>query len=136
MLKNTKSRKEWQKLINKQTTEYLKFIRVGGNHFLLYNNAKYDETFSINKGKKDYQFQIKIKITAIDKDFQFDNTLYAELLDQVYKFSRMYWKSIKQQNLPITIKYPKMHAEIVPHFSDAAEFAELPPFGKTDLWFL
>jgi hypothetical protein len=31
----------------------------------------------------------------------------------------MYWKSVKQQNLPITIKYPKMVTEIVPHFSDA-----------------
>jgi hypothetical protein len=107
-------------------------IRIGGNQFLLYNSAKYDETFATGKGKKDYPFPIKIKITAGDKDFQFDNALYAELLDQVYKFSRMYWKSVKQQNLPITIKYPEMVAEIVPHFSDA----ELPAFGKTNLWFL
>jgi len=55
-----------------------------------------------------------------------------EMLNQVYQFSRMYWKSVKQQNLPITIKYPEMVAEIVPHFSDA----ELPSFGKTNLWFL
>ncbi len=107
-------------------------IRIGSNQFLLYNSAKYDETFAASKGKKDYPFPIKIKITAADKEFKFDNTLYAELLDQVYKFSRMYWKSVKQQNLPITIKYPEMVAEIVPHFSEA----ELPPFGKTNLWFL
>jgi len=44
----------------------------------------------------------------------------------------MYWKAVKQQNLPITIKYPEMVAEIVPHFSDA----ELPQFGKSNLWFL
>jgi hypothetical protein len=107
-------------------------VRVGNNQFLLYNSAKYDETFASGKGKKDYPFPIKVKITAADKTFQFDNPLFAELLDQVYKFSRMYWKSVKQQNLPITIKYPEMVAEIVPHFSDA----ELPPFGKTNLWFL
>jgi len=107
-------------------------IRVGNNQFLLYNSAKYDETFATSKGKKDYPFPIKVKITTVGNDFQFNNTLYAELLDQVYKFSRMYWKSVKQQNLPITIKYPEMVAEIVPHFSDA----ELPPFGKTNLWFL
>ena len=107
-------------------------VRVGGNQFLLYNSAKYDETFATSKGKKDYPFPIKVKITAANEEFQFDKTLYAELLDQVYKFSRMYWKSVKQQNLPITIKYPEMVAEIVPHFSDA----ELPPFGKTNLWFL
>jgi hypothetical protein len=107
-------------------------VRVGGNQFLLYNSAKYDKTFAASKSKKDYPFPIKVKITAADKTFKFDNNLYAELLDQVYKFSRMYWKSVKQQNLPITIKYPEMVAEIVPHFSDA----ELPPFGKTNLWFL
>ena len=107
-------------------------VRVGNNQFLLYNSAKYDDTFATSKGKKDYPFPIKVKITAADKTFQFDNALTAELLDQVYKFSRMYWKSVKQQNLPITIKYPEMVAEIVPHFSDA----ELPPFGKTNLWFL
>ena len=107
-------------------------VRVGNNQFLLYNSAKYDETFATSKGKKDYPFPIKVKIAAADKAFQFDNPLFAELLDQVYKFSRMYWKSVKQQNLPVTIKYPEMVAEIVPHFSDA----ELPPFGKTNLWFL
>ena len=107
-------------------------IRIGNNQFLLYNSAKYDKTFATSKAKKDYPFPIKIKITAADKDFQFDNSLISELLDQVYQFSRMYWKSVKQQNLPITIKYPEMVAEIVPHFSDA----ELPVFGKTNLWFL
>jgi hypothetical protein len=34
--------------------------------------------------------------------------------------------------LTITIKYPEMIAKIVPLFSDA----ELPLFGKTNLWFL
>lgn len=58
--------------------------------------------------------------------------MFALLLNQVYQFSRMYWKSVKQQNLPITTKYPDMVAEIVPHFSEA----ELPQFGKNNLWFL
>lgn len=107
-------------------------VKVGYNQFLLYNNAKYDETFASGKGKKDYPFPIKIKIATTDKNTQLPMSVIEELLDQVYQFSRMYWKSVKQQNLPITIKYPEMVAEIVPHFSDA----ELPPFGKTNLWFL
>jgi hypothetical protein len=41
-----------------------------------------------------------------------------ELIDQVYQFSRIYWKSVKQQGLPVTIKYPEMIAEIIPHFND------------------
>jgi hypothetical protein len=44
----------------------------------------------------------------------------------------MYWKSIKQQNLPITIKYPEMAAEIFPFF----EGDKLPALSKNNLWFL
>jgi hypothetical protein len=36
-------------------------------------------------------------------------------VDQVCQFSRMYWKSVKQQNLLVTIKSPEMVAEIFPH---------------------
>jgi beta-lactamase class D len=39
---------------------------------------------------------------------------------------------IRQQNLPVTIKYPEMVAEIFPYF-DGYEF---PYFGKDNLWFL
>jgi hypothetical protein len=44
----------------------------------------------------------------------------------------MYWKSVRQQNLPVTIKYPEMVAEIYPFFKNDS----LPPFGQKNLWFL
>jgi hypothetical protein len=44
----------------------------------------------------------------------------------------MYWKSVSQQNLPGTTNYPKMMAEIFPHFQGS----KIPEFGKNDLWFL
>jgi hypothetical protein len=44
----------------------------------------------------------------------------------------MYWKSVSQQNLPVTIKYPEIVAEMFPHF----EGNEIPDFGKDRLWFL
>jgi hypothetical protein len=44
----------------------------------------------------------------------------------------MYWKSLSQQNLPVTVKYPEMIAEIVPFFDGDG----IPPFGKDKLWFL
>lgn len=56
----------------------------------------------------------------------------GQLIDQVYQFSRMYWKSISQQNLPVTTIYPEMVAEIFPHF----ERDDLPEFAKKNLWFL
>lgn len=107
-------------------------VKIRFNQFLLYNNARY-----ANSSKYEYLFPVKIKISKVVKDGskednQVTMTEAKEMLNQVYQFSRMYWKSVKQQNLPITIKYPEMVAEIVPHFSDA----ELPPFGKTNLWFL
>ena len=55
------------------------------------------------------------------------------LIDQVYQFSRIYWKSIKQQNLPVTIKYPEMVARIAPHFTGGV----IPTaIGRNNLWFL
>lgn len=79
-------------------------------------------------------FPVRIRLSKIDNQTDSDISMSDafELLNQVYQFSRMYWKSVKQQNLPITIKYPEMVAEIVPHFSEA----ELPQFGKNNLWFL
>ena len=49
-----------------------------------------------------------------------------------YQFICMYWKSISQQNLPVTIKYPEMVAEIFPYFTHD----KLPDHGKESLWFL
>jgi hypothetical protein len=37
-----------------------------------------------------------------------------------------------QQNLPVTIKYPQMIAEIAPY----SEGTGILPFGKNNLWFL
>lgn len=107
-------------------------IKFDKSQFLLFNSAKYNEGFKNEKGKKDYHFPIKIKINSANENYNITMPVVRELLDQVYQFSRMYWKSVSQQNLPITIKYPEMVAEIVPHFSDA----ELPQFGKSNLWFL
>jgi hypothetical protein len=44
----------------------------------------------------------------------------------------MYWKSVRQQNLPVTIKYPEMIAKIAPQFDSD----DIPEFGKDNLWFL
>lgn len=55
------------------------------------------------------------------------------LIDQVYQFSRIYRKSIKQQNLPVAIKYPEMVARIAPHFTGGV----IPTaIGRNNLWFL
>ena len=103
-------------------------LKIHDDDFLLYNNSRYKYNENC-----DMLFPIRIRLSKIDKQSNDIPTSDAfELLNHVYKFSRMYWKSVKQQNIPVTIKYPEMVAEIVSHFSEA----ELPPFVKNNLWFL
>jgi len=61
-----------------------------------------------------------------------DKGTIKDMIDQIYQFSRMYWKSVKQQNLPVTIKYPELVAKMFPYL----EVEEIPEFGRTNLWFL
>ncbi|MEZ5001433.1 MAG: Piwi domain-containing protein [Chitinophagales bacterium] len=103
-------------------------IEVARLKYLLYNNTRYSaKGFPIG-----YPFPVKLQLYCTEKGYFEDITIVKELIDQVYQFSRMYWKSVKQQNLPVTIKYPEMVAQIFPHF----EGDKLPDFGKTNLWFL
>jgi len=105
------------------------YVNVGYFKFLLFNNTRYFENSRLLP--KDYHFPIKLTIKA-SRDGIVDLVVIKELIDQVYQFSRMYWKSISQQNLPVTTLYPEMVAEIFPHF----ESDTLPEFGKNNLWFL
>ena len=107
------------------------YINVGFNKYLLFNNVRYYKDSRI--GKIDgYPFPIKLSIRCTHEEEAKDPKVIRELINQVYQFSRMYWKSVRQQNLPVTIKYPEMVAEIFPHFSGN----EIPEFGKDNLWFL
>ena len=107
------------------------FINIGFNRFLLFNNTRYSSNGSFNRFDG-FPFPIKLNIQCSDPEKAKDYKVIRELIDQVYQFSRMYWKSVRQQNLPVTIKYPEMVAEIFPHFSGN----EIPEFGKDNLWFL
>lgn len=103
-------------------------IPIGRNQYLLFNNTRYNA----NETVKDNPFPIKLTFSASDEELLGDKLMIKDLIDQVYQFSRMYWKSVRQQNLPVTIKYPEMVAEIYPFFRNDS----LPPFGQRNLWFL
>lgn len=104
------------------------FVKVGRNEYLLFNNTRYNQEHKASDG---FPFPVKMKITCTDRDL-LSPVIVRELIDQVYQFSKMYWKSVKQQHLPVTIKYPEMVAEIFPYFDSLT----LPEFGKDKLWFL
>lgn len=105
-------------------------LQVGDKEYLLFNNTRYNETSQVKP--KEYHFPVNVSFTCSKPELLNDVTTVKELLDQVYQFSRMYWKSVSQQNLPVTIKYPEMVAEIYPFF----EYDVIPAFGQKNLWFL
>ncbi len=99
--------------------------------YLLANNERHSETqlYSIRK----FPFPLKIKINKPS------NTLYdifdvKELLDQVYSFSRIYWKSINQVSIPVTIAYSKIVADLAAHFPEHSLPEE--EIAHSNLWFL
>jgi hypothetical protein len=105
-------------------------LNIGNRKFLLFNNTRYANlSFKASDG---WPFPIKLRIECTHPRQLEESRVILELIDQVYQFSRMYWKSVRQQNLPVTIKYPEMVAQIAPHFDGL----EIPQFGKDNLWFL
>ena len=78
-----------------------------------------------------YPFPIELDIDCTEKSKLKDVKIINELIDQVYQFRRMHWKSVRQQNFPVTINYPEMVAQIAPYF----EGDDIPHNGKNNLWF-
>ncbi len=95
---------------------------------LLCNNTRYKGT----SGTPDsFPFPIKLKISCPANESLVTPQAVSDIVNQVYQFSRIYWKSVKQQNLPVTIKYPEMVAEIMPYFQSIPTddtFTRLPWF--------
>ena len=89
-----------------------RYISLGNNDYLMCNNTRYDNSDS---RPDSYPFPVKIHIHCNDADALQLCTI-QQLLQQVYQFSRIYYKSVKQQNLPVSILYPKMISEIMSRF--------------------
>lgn len=110
-------------------------IKVSDNTYLLYNNSKLSQTsWKDDATGKKYLFPIKL-------NFDFRNCAelntadnIKELITQVYQLSRIYWKTIDQQNLPITILYPSLLAEFLPYFQ--GENLPNKDFSTKTLWFI
>ncbi|MCO5287186.1 MAG: hypothetical protein M9898_12305 [Chitinophagaceae bacterium] len=106
------------------------FVKVGMSEYLLFNNTRYDE---LSKPKqREFHFPIKLSISSTHPELVADMDSVKLLIDQVYQFSRMYWKSTSQQSLPVTIHYPSIVAEMFPHFTHN----RLADYGRENLWFL
>lgn len=107
-----------------------RYVNLGNGTFLLCNNTRYENS----RAKiESYPFPVKMKIRCHNAPETLTDECVQNLIDQVYQFSRIYWKSVSQQNLPVTTKYPEMVAEIAPFFTGG----NLPDnLGRKTLWFL
>ena len=105
-------------------------VKIAAKEYLLFNNTRYETTSAPTD--REHHFPVKISFFSSQAELVENPETINQLIDQVYQFSRMYWKSVSQQNLPVTIKYPEMVAEIFPYFSQN----KLPDFGKESLRFL
>lgn len=111
------------------------FIQIENNQYLLFNNQlqKGDEKINDREG---YPFPLKITIQQffpVNGPFARTEPSNTEvLLTQVCRFSQLYWKSISRQWLPVTLRYPEMLAQIVPHF----KYIDTSEMGRENLWFL
>lgn len=104
-------------------------INYAPNRYLLFNNTRY-----INADEypvESYYAPLKLHFQCTHKEKLNDVVLIKDMIDQIYQFSRMYWKSVKQQNMPVTVKYPEMVARMFPYFENG-----ISPFGRKSLWFL
>ncbi len=105
------------------------YISIGNKKYVLCNNARYNNNYNPKDG---FPFPVKLAIDCTEPQLLENDDTINELINQVYQFSRLYFKSVMQQNLPVTIKYPEMIAEIAPYFDEKG----IPPLSKSNLWFL
>ena len=76
------------------------FIRLSKREYLLFNNNRFKEIAPV--GVKD-ELPLKIKIHFADES----GFSHKELIEQVYEFSRLIWKGLKQKSQPATCFYAK-----------------------------
>ncbi|NDV15720.1 hypothetical protein GO009_06745 [Muricauda sp. TY007] len=76
------------------------FVRLTPKEYLLFNNNRFKEVAPI--GVRD-ELPLKLKIHFADEA----GFSHRELIEQVYEFSRLTWKGLKQRSQPATCFYAK-----------------------------
>lgn len=104
------------------------YIQLKKNEYLLFNNLRYWKNPIRPITVEEYPLKIKLYNGGSGG---FSN---RELLSQVYEFSRLYWKGLKQRSQPVTTLYSKLIADFAFHF-DNREIPENDISQKT-AWFI
>ncbi len=122
------------------------YIPLQRNKYLLFNNDRYPDG---EKTSSKFPFPLKLAIREIwseEKREKYFNLppeerarfqkvpeeVVHEIMEQMVRFSRMYWKSVNPQPLPVTVAYPAMVAEQVALF----DRGEIPLMNQNHPFFL
>jgi hypothetical protein len=103
------------------------YVRLRPHQYLLHINSK-----EAGGEIKDAPLPLKLSLQSNRAGLLDDEELAEELLRQVYDFSILHWRSVKQPRLPVTVAYPRIVAEIFPWFDADV----LPDAARDSLWFL
>lgn len=94
------------------------------------------EYVDIPSDREGYPFPLKITIQQYEPGSNEAKPLSEEdvvpVMQQLCRFSTLYWKSVSRQWLPVTLRYPEMLAQIAPHF----KYKDWGELGNDSLWFL
>ncbi len=103
------------------------YVKLKPNEYLLFNNLRYWE--QPQNPIRQEEYPVKLKIYDPSKSFN-----HHELISQVYEFSRLYWKSLKQKAQPVTTIYSKLVAEYMANFG----LEDIPDnkVAKNTVWFV
>ena len=102
------------------------YVKVGWDEYLLFNNNRYQKQ---PVRRIEEVLPIKVKISFADTG----GFHHKELITQVYEFSRIYWKGLKQRSQPVTTEYSKLIADFSSKFG-----GEIPEniVAQTTPWFI
>jgi hypothetical protein len=86
------------------------YVRVSKTEYLLFNNTRYQKNPLRSVAE---ELPIKVAIHFADTG----GFSHKDLISQVYEFSRLYWKGLKQRSQPATTIYSKLIAEFTANYN-------------------
>ena len=112
------------------------YLQLSNFQYLLYNNQLSHNSQNTPNPREGFPFPLKINAVRYNPGESIEQALSAEeiipVMEQLCRFSLLYWKSVSRQWMPVTLRYPEMLAQIAPHF----KYRDWGKLGSDSLWFL
>lgn len=102
------------------------FLNLSKNEYLLFNNNRFSDKSGISLND---ELPLKLKIHFADQT----GFSHQELIEQVYEFSRLIWKGLKQRIQPATCYYAK---EIANFYANSPKGVPNNNLTQNTPWFL